>query len=61
MPYILLSPSLFIMLHADSPFTDTLLVSVGYDLDVNIWCMNSHQLKNTYKVNVDNERTCFVM
>ena len=30
--------------------TDLLLVSVGYDSNVNVWNNNTHQLQNTYKV-----------
>lgn len=30
--------------------TDSLMVSCGYDLDVNIWNMNTYQLKNCFKV-----------
>jgi WD40 repeat protein len=28
---------------------DSMFVSAGYDSDVNVWCNNTHQLRNTYK------------
>jgi hypothetical protein len=29
---------------------DSLIVSAGYDSNVNVWCNHTHQLRNTYKV-----------
>ena len=29
---------------------DSMLVSCGYDMDVNIWNMNTYQLRNCFKV-----------
>ena len=37
-------------MHALFVFPDSMFVSAGYDCDVNVWCNNTHQLKNTYKV-----------
>ena len=30
----------------------SLLVSCGYDMQVNVWNMNNYQLKNSYKVSI---------
>ena len=34
--------------HTNAP--DSLIVSAGYDSNVNVWCNHTHQLRNTYKV-----------
>ena len=34
-----------------------MLASCGYDLDVNIWNMNTHKLRNNYRVRLDHPYT----